>query len=138
MLSATTIRAMIVASVILGGGLGLSSSAAQEAATDVAHVEAVSGRVVAFAHGAPVLVDALDIISDRTRFDLLTNSELRLCHYRLRRFLTMTGPARITVSAEGIRVEAGKAVDISQETCAVVQTSKFQGGFLARGATSKK
>jgi hypothetical protein len=140
MLSASAMRAMVFVSAILGGGTGLSPSSAQEAAADVAYVEAVIGRVVAFAHRAPapVLVDTLDVISDRTRFDLLANSELRLCHYRMRRFLTMRGPARITVSAEAIAVEAGKSVDISQETCAVVKPSKFQGGFPARGATSKK
>ena len=134
---ASAIRAVVVASAILGGGSGLSPLEAQEAATDVAYVEAVTGRVVAFAHGAPVLVDTLDVISDRTRFDLLANSELRLCHYRIRRFLTMRGPARITVSAEGIAVEAGKPVDISRETCAAVQASKFQGGTVARGVTKK-
>jgi hypothetical protein len=137
MLPASVIRGVVVVSAILGGGSGLSPSEAQEAATDVAYVEAVGGRVVAFAHGAPVLVDSLDVISDRTRFDLLANSELRLCHYRIRRFLTMRGPARITVSEEGIKVEAGKPVDISRETCAAVQASKFQGGTVARGVTKK-
>ena len=62
---------MVFVSAILGGGTGLSSSA-QEAASDIAYVEAVIGRVVAFAaHRAPApfLVDTLDVISDRTRFD---------------------------------------------------------------------
>jgi hypothetical protein len=84
----------------LGAGTGLSPSAAQESTTEVGFVEAVSGRVVALARGTPVLVDVLDVVRDRTRFDLLTNSELRLCHYRMRRFLTMSGPARVTVSAD--------------------------------------
>ncbi len=94
MLTASAMRAVVFVSAMLGGGTGLSSSA-QEAATDVAYVEAVIGRVVAFAaHRAPTpfLVDTLDVISDGTRFDLLANSELRLCHYRMRRFLTMRGP----------------------------------------------
>ena len=56
-------------------------SAAQEAAADVGYVEDVSGRVVAFAQGKPTLLDALDVISDRTRLDLQANSELRICHY---------------------------------------------------------
>ena len=114
------------------------SSSAQEAATDVACVEAVIGRVVAFAaHRAPApfLVDTLDVISDRTRFDLLANSELRLCHI-MRRFLTMRGPAQISVSAEAIAVKAGKPVDISEETC-TVEPSSFQGGFPERGATTR-
>jgi hypothetical protein len=133
----SVIRAVVVFSMVLGAGLGLSPSTAQESATDVGYVEAVSGRVVAFTRGAPVLVDVLDVISGRTRFDLLTNSELRLCHYRIGRFLTMKGPARITVSSDGIIVEAGKAVDVSQDTCAVVKASKFQGGVVTRGATFK-
>jgi hypothetical protein len=87
MTAKSVIRAVVVFSMVLGEDLGLSPSTAQEsAATDVGYVEAVSGRVVAFARGAPVLVDVLDVISDRTRFDLLTNSELRLCHYRIGRF----------------------------------------------------
>jgi hypothetical protein len=94
----------------------------------------VSGRVVAFARGAPVLVDVLDVFSGRTRFDLMTNSELRLCHYRIGRFLTMKGPARITISSDGIIVEAGKAVEISQDTCVVAKASKIQGGIVTRGA----
>jgi hypothetical protein len=124
----SVIRAAVVFSMVLGAGLGLSPSTAQESATD---------RVVAFTRGAPVLVDVLDVISGRTRFDLLTNSELRLCHYRIGRFLTMKGPARITISSDGIIVEAGKAVDVSQDTCAVVKASKFQGGIVTRGATFK-
>jgi hypothetical protein len=83
-------------------------------------------------------VDVLDVVRDRTRFDLLTNSELRLCHYRMRRFLTMSGPARVTVSADGITVEAGPAVDISEKSCAATQTSKFQGGIVARGVPLKR
>jgi hypothetical protein len=56
----------------------------------------------------------------------------------MRRFLTMSGPARVTVSADGITVEAGPAVDISEESCAAAQTSKFQGGIVARGAPLKR
>lgn len=138
MIAAGVIRTLVVVSTVLGAGFGLSPSAAQDSATDVGFVEAVSGRVVAFARGTPVLVDVLDVVSDRTRFDLLTNSELRLCHYRMRRFLTMRGPARVTVSVDGITVEAGPAVDISQDTCAAVHASKFQGGIAARGVPFKK
>jgi hypothetical protein len=75
MLTASAMRAVAFVSAIF-------SSSAQEAATDVACVEAVIGRVVAFAaHRAPAPfpVDTLDVISNRTRFDLLANSELRLC-----------------------------------------------------------
>jgi hypothetical protein len=74
----------------------------------------------------------------RTRLDVLANSELQVCHYRLRRFVTMSGPARVTVSAGGITVESGKAVIISKETCAVPQASNFQGGVVTRGASFKQ
>jgi hypothetical protein len=125
--------------VFLAGALsGLSPLAAQEVSTDVAYVEAASGRVVALARGTPNLVGASDVVSNGTRFDLLANSELRLCHYGVRRFVTVQGPARATVSADGITVEAGKTAEVSQETCAVAQASKFQGGFVARGVSFKR
>jgi len=125
-------------STLLSAGAGPFPSAAQQAAApDIGYIEAVSGRVVALARGNPVLVDALDAISDRTRFDLLTDSELRLCHYRLGRFVTMRGPGRVTISADGVTVGAGKPVEVSQDTCSVAQVSKFQGGLLTRGAVSK-
>jgi hypothetical protein len=50
----------------------------------------------------------------------------------------MRGPARVTISADGITVEAGKPVDVSQDTCTAVQESKFQGGLVTRGVTYKK
>lgn len=129
--------AAVVFSAVWVALSGLSPLAAQEVSTDVAYVEATRGRVVALARGTPSLVGAFDIVSDGTRFDLLANSELRLCHYGVRRFVTVQGPARATVSADGITVEAGKTAEVSQETCAVVQASKFQGGFLARGVSFK-
>jgi hypothetical protein len=121
--------AMIVVSTVCG----LDPLAAQEASRDVAFVEAVTGRVVALASGAPSLLGQLDAITDRTRVDLLAGSELRICHYLTARFLTVKGPARITVSANGVSVEAGKAADISRETCRPPQATITQGGIVARG-----
>jgi hypothetical protein len=138
MTPASAIRAVVIFATLLGAGSGLSPSAAQELSTDVGFVEAVSGRVVAMTRGTPVLVDVSDVISDRTRFDLLANSELNLCHYRIGRFITLRGPARIIVSKDGITVQAGHPVDVSQETCTVVQESKFQGGIVARGVSIRK
>jgi hypothetical protein len=80
-----------------------------------------------------VLVEALEVISEKTRFDLL-----RLCHYHMQRFLTVKGPARVTVSADGITVEAGKAAVASQDTCGFALASQSNGGFLARGGSLKK
>jgi len=57
---------------------------------------------------------------------------------RIADVMTMRGPARITVSADGITVQAGNPVDVSPVTCAVVQASKSQGGLVARGVTFKK
>jgi hypothetical protein len=138
MTRSSLIMAVACFSTLLGAGAGPSPSAAQQAAApDIGYIEAVSGRVVALARGNPVLVDALDAISDRTRFDLLTDSELRLCHYRMGRFVTMRGPGRVTISADGVTVGAGKPVEVSQGTCTTARASKFQGGLLTRGAVSK-
>jgi hypothetical protein len=104
----------------------------------VTHRRASSKRVVAAGRENPVLVKALEVISEQTRFDLLPNSELRPCHYHMQRFLTVKGPARVTLSADGITVEAGKAAVVSQDTCGFALASKFQGGFLARGGSLKK
>jgi hypothetical protein len=67
MIPSDVIRAAVIFATVLGAGSGLSPSAAQESATDVGFVEAMSGRVVAFVRGSPVLVDVLDVISERTR-----------------------------------------------------------------------
>jgi hypothetical protein len=69
------------------------------------------------------------VITNRTRVDVLANSELRVCHYQTARFLTVKGPARIIVSVDGINVEAGKAV-VSRDTCGLVEASAHQGGLV--------
>ena len=101
-------------------------------------VETVTGRLIAFASGTPALLAPLDVITDRTRVDVLANSELRLCQYRTSRFLTVKGPARIIVSVDGVNVEAGKAAELSRETCGLVEASAHQGGLVARGVSYKK
>jgi hypothetical protein len=129
-------KTAVFASMILGSCL--NPLAAQEASRDVAFVETVTGRVVAFASGAPTLLSPSEVITNRTRVDVLANSELRLCHYQTSRFLTVKGPARIIVSVDGINVEAGKAVELSRETCGLVEASAHQGGLVARGVSYKK
>ena len=129
MISPSVASVAVVVSMVWG----LDPLAAQEASRDVAFVEAVTGRVVAFGSGAPALLDPLDVITDRTRVDLLAGGELRICHYLTARFLTVKGPARITVSANGVSVEAGKAADVSRETCNPPQATNAQGGIVARG-----
>jgi hypothetical protein len=136
----STIAAVMIRSAIFlsTAGLGASSGAipsvAQEAAADVAYVETVSGRVVAFARGAPVLLSNLDIIGDRTKLDLLAQSELRVCHYGTQRFLTLKGPARLTISSDGVSSEGGKSIEASAEPCAAPTISKLQGGLLTRSS----
>jgi hypothetical protein len=126
-------RAAVVLSLIgLGGAVTISYSEGQETASDVAYVEAVTGNVVAAAQGKPVLLDVLDTIGDRTRLDLTANSELRLCHYQLRKLVSLKGPLRASVSASGVTIESGKAVAPSAESCAVPVVSTLQGGFVSR------
>ena len=126
-------KAAVAIALIGSAWVGLTSLDAQEASREVAFVEAVTGRVVAVAHGSPALLGPLDVIADRTRVDLLASSELRICHYLTARFLTVKGPARIVVSADGITVEAGKAVYIARETCSLPQATGAQAGIVARG-----
>ena len=129
-------KTAVLASMILGACF--NPLAAQETSRDVAFVETVTGRVIAFASGTPALLGPLDVIADRTRVDVLVNSELRLCQYRTSRFLTVKGPARIIVSVDGVNVEAGKAAEVSRETCGLVEASAHQGGLVARGVSYKK
>jgi len=128
----TTTVVLVLSAIGLGAAGGISHSAAQGTATDVAYVEAVSGRVVASSQGSPAPLDVLDIISDRTRLDLPANSELRICHYRTRKLLTLRGPLKASISASGVTAEGGKAVDASAESCAAPVVSTFQGGFVSR------
>jgi two-component system NtrC family sensor kinase len=95
------------------------------------------GRVVASVRGTPSLLDTAAVISDRTRLDVLANSELQVCHYGLQRFVTMTGPARVTVSSGNVTVESGTAAVVSKKTCAMPQASNVQGGLVTRGVSVK-
>jgi hypothetical protein len=128
---------LVLSAVGFGAIVGISRSAAQDTAADVAYVESVSGRVVALARGAPLLIDVLDIISERTRLDLQANSEIRICHYRTHRVLSMRGPARVSITAAGATLENGKPIEAAAENCTAPVISKFQGGVIARGGMLK-
>jgi hypothetical protein len=128
-------RAVLICSLIEMAGGGISQSAAQGTASDVAYVEAVRGRVVALFQGSPTPLDALDIISDQTRLDLQANSELDICHYRMRKVVRLRGPLLASISASGVTAENGKAIDATSETCAAPVVSTFQGGFVTRNVT---
>ena len=128
-----TVRAVAILSAIgLGLGGGMSHSAAQGTTSDVAYVEAVNGRVLASTQESPTLLDVLDVIGDRTRLDLPANSELRLCHYRMRKLVTLRGPLRASISAAGVTAESGKTIAASAEACAEPVVSTFQGGVVSR------
>jgi hypothetical protein len=138
MISAKMTKAVVLLSAIgLSGVFGLSPSTAQEPAADVAYVASVSGRAVALVGGTPSLLDTADVISDRTRLDVLANSELQVCHYGLQRFVTLSGPTRVTFSSGSVTVELGRAAVVSKETCVMPQASNFQGGLVTRGVSFK-
>src|SRR6266852_6812980 len=126
---------LLLSAMGVGLGGGPAHSAAQEAATDVAYVEEVSGRVVASSQGKPALLDALDIISDRTRLDLQANSELRICHYRTQRLLAFKGPLKVSISRDGATAENGKVS--AEGSCAAPLVSTFQGGIVSRSTGLK-
>jgi hypothetical protein len=124
------------AMLLLGGLDGLAASA-QQAEVDVAYVEDVSGQVVAFAQGKPILLNALDIISDRTRLDLQANSVLRICHYPTRQFLTLKGPLKASVSRDGVTADNNKTTAAATGPCVVPVVSTVQGGLVSRSAGVK-
>ena len=96
--------------------------------------------MVASAQEALKPLDLLDVIGDRARLDLPANSELRICHFRTGKILTLRGPLRASVSASGVTAENGRAINATSETCAAPVISTFQGGFVTRsvGLTTAK
>jgi hypothetical protein len=124
------------------GGVSLGASpaysASEETAIEVAYVSEVSGRVVALMQGRPTLLEALDILTDRTRLDLQANSELRMCHYQTHQLLTLRGPLKASISRDGVTAENGKAVVASAGSCATPTASVFQAGFISRGVPARR
>jgi hypothetical protein len=117
----------------IGGGPAYSGPAYGARQTEeVAFAADVSGRVIALSQGKPTLLEALDIISDKTQLDLLANSELRVCHYQTKQLLALRGPLRAYISRDKVAVD-GKAVVAFTGSCSTPQASKFQGGIVARG-----
>jgi hypothetical protein len=132
--------ALVLTALCLSVVVGIPLSRAQETASDVAYVEAVKGFVTASPQGAPIPLDVLDIIRDRTRLELPANSELRLCHYRIRKLVTLKGPMHASISASGVTAESGNAISPSAESCIAPVISIFQGGIVSRaiGLTTAK
>jgi hypothetical protein len=100
---------------------------------EVAFVEGLNGRVVGFSQGKPFLLEALDTIRDRTQLDVLVNSELRVCLYKMHQALTLKGPLRASISRDGVTVENGKAAIVFAGSCSAPVASNNQGGLVARG-----
>ena len=123
--------------LLAAAGAGSAPAAEQQDTAEVAYVEDVSGRVVAFANGKPTLLDALDVIGDRTRLDLQANSELRLCHYPTSKLVTLKGPLRASISRDGVTVENSKVVVAATGSCVAPVVSTFQGGIVSRGTGVK-
>ena len=109
--------AKFISATVLVSAIGLSLGIGQASGAEVALVESVSGRVVAFAAGKPTLLDALDVVSEGTQLDLQANSELRICHYKTRQFLTLRGPLRASISLDGVAVENRKTVLAAAGSC---------------------
>jgi hypothetical protein len=99
---------------------------------EVAYVSEVSGRVVAFEQGKPMLLDVLDVVADQTQLDLLANSELQICHSRLRQIFVLKGPLRAMISQNGVRVGNGKVLVRSTGTCATPTAPTAHGGLVSR------
>jgi hypothetical protein len=125
--------ARCISAVVLASAIGLSLGISQASGAEVALVESVSGRVVAFAAGKPALLDALDVVSEGTQLDLQAHSELRICHYKMRQFLTLRGPLRASISLDGVAVENRKAVLTTAGSCAAPAPSSYSGGIVIRG-----
>ena len=133
--SAVRFNAAVLFWSALGMALGIAPTAAvaQHAAADVAYVESVGGRVVAFSLGKPALLEALDIVHDQTQVDVLAKSELRICHYQSRQLLTLTGPLKASISRNGVTVDNAKGTVASAGSCAPPVASSFMAGMMSRG-----
>jgi hypothetical protein len=124
--------AKFISATVLVSAIGLSLGIGQASGAEVALVESVSGRVVAFAAGKPTLLDALDVVSEGTQLDLQANSELRICHYKMRQFLTLRGPLRASISLDGVAVENRKTVLSAAGSCGAPAPSTYSGGVVIR------
>ena len=127
-----TLMSVLALSCMWGGSVQAGPTFS---ATEVAYVSDVSGRVVAFMEGRPTLLDALDVVADQTRVDLLANSELRICHSRTQQVFILKGPLTATISQDGLTTDNGKRVVVSTERCAAPIVSKSQGGLVSRAVS---
>ena len=119
------VKCVLIASVIAAG-----CCAAQEA--NVAHVLAIRGSVAANASGQRTRLEVLDGIRERTRIELTADSELRICLYSTRTQVTLKGPLRAEVWADGLTAENAGAVERSSTPCRAPGLASVPGGFMSR------
>lgn len=100
----------------------------------MAIVEHVSGRVVAFLEGKSTLLETLDGVGNGTQLDLQANSELQICHYQTRQFLTLKGPLRVSISRDGVALANSKAITAAAGPCAPPVSSTFQAELYFGGS----
>jgi hypothetical protein len=126
--------AFVAQCVLAASMIGIGNCSAQEAT--VAHVLAVNGSVTANASGERTWLETLDGIRERTRIELTANSELRICHYSTHTQITLKGPLRAEVWADGLTAENVKAVERSRTPCMVPGLASVQGGHLSRSVST--
>lgn len=119
------IKCGLIASMISAG-----DCAAQEA--NVAHVIAVRGSVKANVSGERTQLEILDGIRERTRLELTANSELSICHYPTRTQITLKGPLRAEVWADGLTADNAVAVERSSMPCSAPDLPSAPGGLILR------
>jgi len=127
-------RVFIAQCILTGSVIAAGSCMAQEA--NVAHVLAVHGAVLANASGERARLEILDGIRERTRIELLANSELRICHYPTRTQFTLKGPLRAEVWADAVTAENASAVERSSAPCTAPGLASVPGGHLLRSVSA--
>ncbi|MCC6777377.1 MAG: hypothetical protein IT537_12215 [Hyphomicrobiales bacterium] len=100
-----------------GAPPALPSAATPTQEVDIASVETVKGRVLAFARGKPSLLGDADVITTQTQLDLQDNSDLRICHFNGNRLFILRGPTRATVSADGVADASGRTLTPAGGSC---------------------
>jgi hypothetical protein len=121
---------VLILSTIWGGSVEAGPA---YSATEVAYVSEVSGRVVALMQGRPTLLDALDVVTDQTRIDLLANSELRICHSQTRQAFILKGPLTARIEQGGVTIDNGTRAAAASGSCAAPTSSISHGGIVTRG-----
>ena len=94
----------------------------------VAYVEDIVGSVTSGSND----LNVLDPLENGAHISLGPGSQVRICHYTTRDFLTLKGPVQAVVSSEGVTTTAGKASAIASGRCALPVVSTVQGGVALR------